>query len=61
MVRPSTLLGWFRELIARKHDSSRVRRPGRPRKANPMRELILRIAAENRAGVTPKSETPYTG
>lgn len=46
-VRPSTILGWFRKLVARKYDSSQVRRPGRPRKANQIRELVLRIAAEN--------------
>jgi len=47
IVRPSTILGWFRKLVARKYDSSRVRRPGRPRKANESRELVLRIAREN--------------
>jgi transposase len=47
IVRPSTILGWFRKLVARKCDRSRVRGPGRPRKANPIRELIVRIAAEN--------------
>jgi putative transposase len=47
IVRPSTILAWFRTLVARKYDSSRVRRPGRPRKANEIRELVLRIAREN--------------
>jgi len=47
IVRPSTILGWFRKLVARKYDSSQVRRPGRPWKANQIRELVLRIAAEN--------------
>jgi putative transposase len=47
IVRPATILGWFRKLVARKYDSSRVRGRGRPRKANPIRELIVRIAAEN--------------
>ena len=44
IVRPSTILAWFRQLFARKYDSSRVRMPGRPRKANEIRELVLRIA-----------------
>jgi hypothetical protein len=47
IVRPSTILAWFRKLVARKYDSSQVRRPGRPRKANQIRELVLRVAAEN--------------
>jgi putative transposase len=50
IVRPSTILAWFRKLVARKYDSSKVRRPGRPRKANEIRELVLRIAGENRSG-----------
>jgi len=47
LVRPSTILRWFRQLAARKYDSSRVRRPGRPRKASEIRELVLRIARKN--------------
>jgi len=47
IVRPSTILAWFRQLVARKYDSSQVRKPGRPRKANEIRELVLRIAFEN--------------
>jgi putative transposase len=47
IVRPCTIQAWFRQLVARKYDSSQDRRPGRPRKANQMRELVLRTAAEN--------------
>jgi len=47
IVRPSTILAWFRQFVARKYDSSHVRRPGRPRKANDIRKLVLRIACEN--------------
>jgi len=47
IVRPSTILAWFRQLVARKYDSSRVRGPGRPRKAKDIRNLVVRIAAEN--------------
>ena len=32
VVKPDTLLGWYRRLIARKYDGSKFRRyPGRPR------------------------------
>jgi transposase len=47
IVRPSTILAWFRRLVARKYDSSQVRRPGRPRKANDIRNLVVRMATEN--------------
>jgi hypothetical protein len=47
IVRPSTILAWFRQLVARKYDSSGVRRPGGPRKAQDIRDLILRLADEN--------------
>ncbi|MFC1642100.1 hypothetical protein ACFL5O_05345 [Myxococcota bacterium] len=50
IVRPSTILAWFRQLVARKYDSSNVRGPGRPRKGNEIRDLVLRIASENRSG-----------
>lgn len=49
IVTPDTLLAWHRRLIAKKYDSSQVRKPGRPRKANQLRELILRMARENRS------------
>ena len=48
IVRPDTLLKWFRQLAAKKYDSSaQRRRPGRPRKANDIRALVVRFAAEN--------------
>jgi hypothetical protein len=50
IVRPSTILAWFRQLVARKYDSSRVRRPGRPRKASrPGPYLPAKPAAEEGA------------
>ena len=49
IVTPDTLLAWHRRLVARKCDSSKVRKPGRPRTASDLRELILRIARENRS------------
>jgi hypothetical protein len=48
LVRPNTILDWFRRLTAQKYDSSMQRRkPGRPRKAADIRELVIRIANEN--------------
>jgi len=48
IVTTQTLLGWHRRLIAQKYDSSGVRKPGRPRKAEQIRELVIRMANENR-------------
>jgi putative transposase len=56
IVRPSTILAWFRQLVARKYDSSRVRRPGRPRKANRIRESILSGSYEGMLQEIPRSE-----
>ncbi|MFC1642855.1 integrase core domain-containing protein [Myxococcota bacterium] len=48
LVRPETLLDWFRKLAAKKYDSSTIRRtPGRPRKPDHIRELVIRLAHEN--------------
>jgi hypothetical protein len=30
VVRPATILAWFRQLGAKKYDSSEIRKPGRP-------------------------------
>jgi transposase InsO family protein len=49
LVTPDTLLAWHRRLIAQKYDSSKVRKPGRPGTASDRREMILRMARENRA------------
>jgi transposase InsO family protein len=47
LVTPDTLLRWHRQLIARKYDGSERRRPGRPRTAGEIRDLVLRMAREN--------------
>jgi putative transposase len=48
IVRPDTILMWFRQFAAQKYDSSAVpRRPGRPRKAHDIRQLVIKLAAEN--------------
>ncbi len=48
IVTPRTLLQWHQRLIARKYDGSSRRAPGRPCTGQKIRELILRMAAENR-------------
>lgn len=48
LVRPETVLGWHRDLIARRHARrSRPRRAGRPRTIRSIRTLVLRLAREN--------------
>jgi putative transposase len=48
LVTPHTLLAWHRRLVAQKYDSSKARKPGRPRTKGEIQELILKIAGENR-------------
>ena len=46
-VTPATLLAWHRRLAAKKYDTSKRRKPGRPQ-ANPgIARLIVRLAREN--------------
>ena len=48
VVKPDTLLGWYRRLIARKFDGSKSRRyPGRPRINGEVKQLVVRMAKEN--------------
>jgi transposase InsO family protein len=47
VVTPDTLLRWYRTLIAKKYDGSAVRRPGRPKTADEIERLILRMARSN--------------
>jgi putative transposase len=47
IVRPQTILAWFRQLAAQKYDSSIKRKPGRPRKATDIRKLVLEVAGDN--------------
>jgi putative transposase len=46
-VTPATLLRWHRRLVARRWTYPAKRRPGRPPTHGALRELILRMAAEN--------------
>jgi transposase len=48
VVRPDTVLRWYRDLVARRHaQRSRPRRPGRPRTVRSIRVLVLRLVREN--------------
>ena len=47
IVTPDTILRWYRELVAQKYDGSGTRRPGRPRTAQEIVDLVVRMAEEN--------------
>ena len=50
IVRPETILGWHRKLIARKFDGSKQRTSvGRPATGQTMEDLVLLVAQENRS------------
>jgi len=57
LVKPATILAWFRELDARKYDSSAARKPGRPRQD--IRKLVLEMAQANLGWGTRGSVTPF--
>ena len=46
-VTPATLLAWHRRLAARKYDTSKRRRPGRPATVRSIARLAVRLAQEN--------------
>jgi transposase len=48
IVKPRTILDWFRRIYSEKYDSSKSpRRKGRPRKSKEIRELVIRLAKDN--------------
>ena len=47
IVTPDTILRWHRELVARKYDGCKRRRPGRPRVDTEIADLVIRIASES--------------
>ena len=50
IVKPDTILGWHRRLVAQKCDGSTQRKaPGRPKVAPELEALIVRMAQENRS------------
>ena len=46
-VTPATLLAWHRRLAARKYDTSKRRKPGRPPATRSIACLAVRLAKEN--------------
>jgi putative transposase len=48
VVKPKTILAWFRQLAARKYDGSEARR-GRPAKPKDVRRLVVDMATANQA------------
>src|SRR5437870_13170987 len=50
MVKPDTILGWYRQLVAQKFDGSAQRKsPGRHTIAKDLEALVVRMAQENRS------------
>jgi len=50
IVKPDTILGWHRRLVAQKFDGSTQRKaPGRPKVDPELEALIVRMAQENRS------------
>src|SRR5881296_3445597 len=50
VVKPDTILGWHRKLVAQKFDGSTQRQsPGRPKIGPDLEALIVRMAQENRS------------
>ena len=49
LVHPDTVLRWYRQLVAKKYDGSKKRGPGRPRKPEELRQLVVRVALANRS------------
>src|ERR1035438_10736989 len=49
LVTPNTLLAWHRRLVAREYDGTALRKAGRPPTAADIKELILKLARENRS------------
>ena len=48
IVKPDTILGWYRNLAAKKFDGSRHRKKrGRPRVDDDIEQLVLRMVNEN--------------
>jgi hypothetical protein len=48
IVKPDTILGWHRQLVAQKCDGSQQRKsPGRPTIAKEVEDLVVRMAHEN--------------
>ena len=57
-VTPATLLAWHRRLAAKKYDTSKRRKPGRPPTVSGVARLIVRLANENPLWGTPPDPRP---
>jgi hypothetical protein len=50
VVKPDTILGWHKKLVAQKFDGSTQRKaPGRPKGGQELEALIVRLAQDNRS------------
>ena len=50
IVKPATILGWNRKLVAQKFDGSKQRKPlGRPRVDKELEDLVVQMAKGNRS------------
>jgi hypothetical protein len=61
IVRPETILAWFRQLTAQKYDSSKARKAGRRGKAPTSESSCSSWRATIRGGATPGSATRCAG
>jgi hypothetical protein len=52
IVTPDTILRWYRTLVAKKYDSSKAQRRGRPSTKPDLAALVIRMAKETRPGAT---------
>jgi hypothetical protein len=59
LITPDALLAWHRKLIAQKYDGQEKRGPGRPRTAEEIETLVVRLAEENRAWGYRRIQGPY--
>jgi hypothetical protein len=60
IVKPDTILGWHRKLVAQKFDGSAQRKsPGRPPIDPELEALVVRMAQENARGAMTGSSVPW--
>jgi hypothetical protein len=55
IVTPETLLAWRRRLIAQKYDGNKKRGPGRPRTAQEIETLVMRLPNGSALGAIDES------
>jgi len=60
LATPDTLLRWYKRLIADKFDGSKQRKAlGRPRVAEEVEQIVMRMAQRTRRGGTAASRGPW--